>query len=144
MISFTINSIVQKDFKFTFSHFNKNLFLFLAPSTLKLLQFDGSNKGDIVHIQFSFPKGEWISEITDFQETDEYILFIDEGKKLPFGLVKWKHKHYIKKLDDQKCEIIDDVCFSAKNKFLEYILFLPLYLPLLDRKRLYNKYFNSL
>lgn len=88
MIHFKIRSIIPKDFKFAFTHFNKNLFLFLAPSTLKLLQFDGNKKGDIVHILFSFPKGEWISEITDFKETDSYILFIDEGKKSPFGLVK--------------------------------------------------------
>ena len=78
MISFKIKTKINKDYQFIYSHFNKNLFLFLAPSNLRLLRFDGSKTGDIVHIQFSFPKEEWISEIIHDEKTENHILFIDK------------------------------------------------------------------
>ena len=144
MINFTIKTPINRDYKMIFKHFDKSLFLFLAPSNLKLLRFDGSKQNDIIHIAFSFPKGEWISEITYDEETNEHILFIDEGKKLPFGLVKWTHKHYIKNIGTNKSMIIDEISYSAQNLLIQYLLFLPLYLPLYYRKKLYRTYFHSL
>jgi len=143
-MNFKITTPIRKDYQSVFAAFDQKLFEFLLPpkAMASLVQFGGSRKGDIVHIQFSLPyKAEWISEITHDECNDTACMFIDEGKKLPFGLKTWKHRHIVKK-DGDHCLIIDDISFSYANKFLDALFFPLLYLSFLPRKKQYQQYFE--
>ena len=125
-----------------YNSFDRSLFEFLLPSGAKVQQFDGSKKGDIVHLTFSFPfKAEWVSEIIENNISDSECYFIDKGTKLPFGIHFWIHKHRIIK-DGNQSIIEDDIEFSTGNKFLDLIYYPGLLVSFLPRKRLYQKYFN--
>ncbi len=142
-MNFKITTSISKDYQAVFAGFDQKLFEFLLPpkAMARLVQFDGSKKGDIVHIQFLLPyKAEWISEITHDESNDSMCMFIDEGKKLPFGLKTWQHRHIVKK-DGNNCLIIDDISFSYANKFLDILFFPFLYFSFLPRKKQYRQYF---
>jgi ligand-binding SRPBCC domain-containing protein len=129
-----------------FSHFDEDLFKALTPSDkqLKLLRFDGSKKGDEIHLEFQFPlKRSWISVITEEKQGPDSCYFIDEGTVLPFGLKTWTHKHVVKKMKDG-CEIIDDIEYKATSKLLTILMYIPLYLAFYPRKKAYKKHFHSL
>lgn len=138
-----LKSRVSRDFRDVYSGFDRNLFEFLLPPGAKVQQFDGSKKGDIVHLTFSFPfKAEWVSEIIEDKVSDSECYFIDKGTKLPFGISSWMHKHRIKK-DGSQSIIVDDIEFSTGNKLLNLIYYPALFISFLPRKRLYQKYFTQ-
>ena len=138
-----LKSRVSRDFRDVYNGFDRNLFEFLLPPGAKVQQFDGSKKGDIVHLTFSFPlKAEWVSEIIEDTVSDSECYFIDKGTKLPFGITSWTHKHSVKKVDNQSI-IIDDIEFSTGNKLLDLIYYPALFISFLPRKRLYQKYFTQ-
>ena len=136
---------VEGNYKTVYQKFNQNLFVALQPKfpKLKLLRFDGSRKGDIVHIQFVFPKMDWISEITEDKVEDSYAKFIDVGKKLPFGLCSWEHQHIIHKVDDHNCVIEDAIKFTSWNKIFTALCYPLLYFSFLQRKPIYKSYFKQ-
>ncbi len=140
-----IKTNVNKPYKQIFSGFNEALFLALNPPIMpvKLLRFDGCKKGDEVHIQLPF-KMLWISDITDFSETENEIYFIDEGRQLPFPLKQWKHKHRIIKQTENDTLIIDDINFSTNNKLLDFLIYPALWLQFAYRKPVYKKWFATI
>jgi ligand-binding SRPBCC domain-containing protein len=123
--------------------FDRNLFEFLLPPGAKVQRFDGSRKGDIVHLAFTFPfKAEWVSEIIEDNITDRECFFIDKGTKLPFGIRSWIHKHRIVK-DDNHSIIEDDIEFSTGNRLLDLVYYPGLLISFLPRKWQYRKYFTK-
>lgn len=140
---FKIVTPILKDYKEVFAQFDEQLFRFLTPDEkqMKLVKFGGSTVNDEIHIQFLKPmKGEWISVITEVEENDKECFFVDEGKKLPFGLKKWKHRHIVKK-EGNGCVIVDDIYFSFGFWLIDFFAFPGLYLAFAPRKKLYKKYF---
>ncbi len=137
-----IKTKVNKDYKAVFEQFDKDLFLALNPPIMpvKLLRFDGCKTGDEVHIQLPF-KTLWISDITEFSASEKEIYFIDEGRKLPFPLKKWKHKHRIIKLSENETLIVDDINFSTNFILLDILIYPTLFLQFLYRKPIYKKWF---
>jgi ligand-binding SRPBCC domain-containing protein len=125
--------------------FDKDLFLKLSPPfpKVRLLQFDGSLKGDRVGLELNFGifRQRWISDITENGETDEEIYFIDKGVKLPFFLKKWQHRHTIKKMPNGSV-IIDDIFFSTGLFILDLIMYPGLYLQFYFRKPVYREIFK--
>lgn len=133
---------VQENFRTVFQSFDLVLFKFLLPPGAELIRFDGSKKGDMVHLKFNFPfKGEWISVITENRETEDESYFIDRGEKLPLGIRTWLHKHIVEE-NGKFSTIIDDIKYSTGNVLLDLLYFLPLYFAFFPRKFLYKKYFN--
>lgn len=126
--------------------FNEELFLKLAPPfpKVKLLQFDGSKKGDKVGLElnFIFFRQKWISDIVENGENDGEIFFIDKGVVLPFFLKKWQHRHIIRKLD-QGAEIVDDIDFSTGTIITDFLMFPGLFLQFLYRKPVYKRIFSK-
>ena len=123
--------------------FDRNLFEFLLPPGAKVKQFDGSKKGDIVHLTFSFPfKADWVSEIIEDSISNSECYFIDKGTNLPFGLRNWIHKHRIVK-DGNQSIIVDEIEFSTGNRFFDLTYYPGLYLSFLPRKWQYRKYFQK-
>ncbi len=140
-----INTLVAMDYRSVAVRFNADLFQALNPPfpPVRLLRFDGSSKGDEVHIElnFIFFKQIWKSLITENAITTQEVYFIDEGIKLPFFLTYWRHKHRIVK-EGAHTIIIDDITFRTPFLLFDFILYPVLYGQFLYRKPIYRKLFS--
>ena len=139
-MNITLTSIVKLDHQSVFKGFDSKLFTYLLPPGAQLIQFGGSVKGDVVHLKLPLA-GEWVSLITENQESDQGYYFIDEGQTLPFPLKKWRHKHTIEAHKDGT-RIIDDMTFSTGSYIFDLLLFPIFYLSFLPRTWQYKNYFN--
>lgn len=145
MINFKIKTVVEQDYKTVFERFDEDLFLALKPPLLPLTlnRFDGSMKGDEVHITLG--KGalsqDWNALIVEQAELADEIYFIDVGSKLPFFLKDWKHKHRIVK-EGEGAMIIDDISYKTPFFLMDYLMFPVLYLQFWARKPVYTRYFK--
>lgn len=143
-----IKTIVGQEINNVYEGFDKDLFLKLKPPglSMKLLRFDGSEKGDIVQLELNFLlfKQKWTSTITKSEKSDDEIYFVDEaeGKELPFFLKKWKHKHRLIK-DGDGTQIIDDIEYKSPFGF-NLVLYPLLYLQMAYRKPIYRKTFRKI
>ena len=126
----------------TFQKFDEALFLKLAPPlpVSKLIRFDGCKTNDVValKIRIFFKWHLWESQITSDEQTESEINFVDVGRKLPFFLSFWEHRHRIVK-QNKDVLIIDDIEFFAHNKLLTLLSFPILYLMFAMRKPTYRK-----
>lgn len=128
------------------SGFDAALFLQLSPPfpPVKLLRFDGSQKGNIVMLElnFGFFRQKWTSEITEESTTALEFYFIDEGIQLPFFLKKWRHRHRV--ISTGIGSIIrDEIEFEARVGSLSFLLFPVLWLQFYYRKAIYRRYFKG-
>lgn len=125
--------------------FTNSLFLKLAPPfpKLKLLRYDGCEKGHEVHLQldFLFYKKNWISIITESGITETELYFIDEGTLVPTPIKTWKHKHIVRQSGDL-VEIEDNVTYSCGSWVFDKLVYIPFYILFLYRKPIYRKFFN--
>lgn len=139
-----ISTLVKQPYTQVFAGFDQNLFIKLAPPfpPVKLLRFDGCKVDDRValRLNFIFFKQTWESLITDYQENQQEISFVDEGVKLPFFLKYWKHHHRVIK-QGQHTSIVDDISFKTPFFLLDYLMYPVLYLQFLYRKPIYRKTF---
>lgn len=126
--------------------FNEKLFTKLNPPFPKvaLRRFDGCEKGDLVNMQLNFLlfRQTWESLITADDTTDTYFFFQDEGRQLPFFLKNWKHRHWVKKVDEHTSEIVDDVHFSTGSIFADVCLYPLMKTQFLYRQPIYRKWFG--
>ena len=137
---------VSENYKVIIKKFDRKLFERLAPKfpKMEIVQFTGSQKGDIVHIRFLLPlKVEWISKIIADDITDSKAYFIDSGEKLPFPLKTWEHHHIVEKISETESYIIDDMRFSSYNYLFTLLLYPMIYFGFLPRKKIYASYFNG-
>jgi len=145
-MNINIRTAVKGNYKELLKKFDRSLFESLTPPGAKvdLVRFDGSNKGDTVHIRMTllgFIKQDWISEITQEGETDRRAWFTDEGVRLPFFLGKWKHNHIIENHGDHAV-IVDDIHFNSPSLILDPFLWPVLYLQFLYRRPVYRRIFG--
>jgi hypothetical protein len=136
-----LQSKVNGDLRAVYNRFDHNLFSYLLPPGAKLLEFGGSKKGDKVHLKLPLA-GEWISEITEDSLSEECCYFIDEGRKLPFPLKKWKHKHILYRAGKNTI-IEDNMTFSTGSILMDILLYPILLLSFLPRVWQYKSYFKS-
>ena len=142
-----LKTLVKGNYKEVMAAFDRSLFEALKPpyGEMEIVEFTGSKKGDRVHIKFHSPiKAEWISKITEDEVTDEMALFVDEGIKLPWPIVKWTHRHIVEKVDDENSMIIDDISFSGSNIIFSLIIYPAIFLGFYPRKKIYQAYFEKL
>lgn len=134
---------VNSDYKTVFAKFDLELFKSLMPPGLKVtvLRFDGSREGDEVHIdvQAGPVTQHWESRIVHHHENESECQFIDEGKKLPWPFVSWRHVHTIRKTGDGTCEIVDELTYTTENPGLDVVAWPALYAQFLFRKPVYKK-----
>ncbi len=122
------------------NQFDVELFKYLLPPGAKLLEFGGSEKGDLVHLKLPVA-GEWISEITENGASEGEWYFIDEGRKLPFPLKRWKHRHILRTVENDTI-IIDDIHFSTGTVLVDILFYPILFLSFYPRISQYKRYFN--
>lgn len=142
-----ITTQVNQDYVSVMQGFTKTLFMKLNPPfpPVKLLRFDGCKKGDVVllELNFIFFKQRWESLIVEDDLTDEEFYFIDEGKKLPFFLKYWRHRHRHRILKrGNHTEIVDDITFLSPFWVTDFLLYPVLWLQFWYRKPIYKKYFQ--
>ena len=142
---FKLKTKVNGGYREVFKRFDRDLFEYLLPkrADVELVEFGGSQTGDRVHLAFKSPlKATWISEITEHGSNADMAWFVDVGTTLPFGLKSWRHRHIVRRLDQDHSEIIDDIEFAFSNQFLSMTFLPAVYLAFLPRKQQYRKYFN--
>ena len=144
-MKFSVATKVNQEAIEVWNGFDKELFLKLSPPfpKVRLIQFDGSSKGDTVGLELNFVlfRQKWISDITENEENEKEIYFIDQGRTLPFFLSRWKHVHRILK-KSKGSVILDEINFST-GFILTDILFFPLlYLQFIYRKPIYKREFS--
>lgn len=141
-----INTTVKSPWQKVMAGFTEELFLALNPPfpPVKLLQFDGCKKGDIVSLQLNFIlfKQTWESHITHDFETPDSFEFMDVGVKLPFFLRKWTHVHTIK-AEKKGTVIVDAIEYSSGTLLTDLLLYPVLYGQFLYRKPIYKKIFKN-
>ncbi len=141
MMNITLRSKVGGEVAAIFERFDERLFKFLLPPGAQLIEFGGSKKGDIVHLKLPLA-GEWVSEITENGASADTRYFIDEGRKLPFPLKEWRHKHILHRAGNSTF-IEDNMNFSTGSIFTDILFYPVLYLSFLPRVWQYKRYFNT-
>lgn len=141
----TIETPVEQGYLDVKKGFDESLFKRLSPPfpPVKLLRFDGSEKGNLVSLELNFLlfKQKWTSEITEDKTTDLEFYFIDEGTELPFFLKKWKHKHRV--ISTGIGSIIrDEITYEAPFGLMTWLLYPALWLQFAYRKPIYKKIFR--
>lgn len=125
--------------------FDAALFTKLSPAfpPVKLIRFDGSEKGDIVSLELNFLlfKQNWTSEIIEDKTTEDEFYFIDKGISLPFFLKDWEHKHRVIK-HGSFSEIRDEIDYKAPFSILTILLYPILYLQFAYRIGVYKRVFS--
>ena len=140
-MNITLRSKVNRELNATSSQFDERLFKYLLPPGAKLIEFGGSKKGDIVHLKLPLA-GEWVSEIIENGSTKDSWYFIDEGRKLPFPIKEWRHKHILHRAGDSTI-IEDNMNFSTGSVITDLLFYPVLYLSFLPRVRQYKQYFTA-
>lgn len=141
-----LETIVNIPFAKVAGNFDRRLFEYLLPpkAVARLVRYDGSRPGNLVHIRFGLPYGaDWISEIAGRNENDTLLEFVDVGKVLPFGLKKWRHQHLVMKIDDKTTRIVDDMQFSTCCKLFDWLVYPVLFLAFYPRKKQYKLYYHQ-
>lgn len=127
--------------------FNKELFLYLKPPgvSVDLERFDGCSPGDEVHLGLNTLgfKQKWISLITEETQDENEWSFVDEGKSLPWPLVKWKHHHKVIALNEGSSKIIDDISYSCASGVMEKLIYPALWSSFAVRPAKYKKFFKD-
>ncbi|MEL6695835.1 MAG: hypothetical protein AAFP89_06320 [Bacteroidota bacterium] len=143
-----INVPVKGNYQSVLAKFERELFEKLSPpgASVDLVRFDGSHKGDIVHIRlklFGLIQQDWISEITEEGDDGQMAFFVDQGTQLPFFLSYWHHKHIVRKLSNDSSEIIDDIHFRTPWWLPGWLMYPVLWAQFAYRKPIYQKYFGK-
>lgn len=142
-----IKTLVNGNYKEVLSRFDRSLFMALKPPLiqLNLTSFEGCTKGDKVEMELGIfgIKQIWKSLITDNQESNAEIFFIDEGVVLPPPLKSWKHKHILRNINDTETLIVDDIEYSSGNGLIDILLYPVMYFQFWYRKPIYRRYFTK-
>jgi len=145
-MQFKIITPVQQSVADVYKQFDKSLLMKLTPPGMKvaLKRYDEPTvPGSMVIIEtkmLGIIKQQWENEITEVQESEDSSYFVDEGRKLPFPLKTWRHKHLIRK-GNGCTEIVDDVSYSAG--WLTWLIHPIVWLQFAWRKPQYRKFFGK-
>lgn len=139
---------VNGNYKDVFARFDVDLLKTLKPPgvNLEVLRFDGSQKGNEVHLKIDQLgiTTYWVSLITEDKVDDQECYFIDEGSKLPPPLKSWRHKHIVRKIDEVSCLIIDDITYTCHGGFIpENVMWPILWVQFSSREAGYKRFFSS-
>ncbi len=109
-----------------FGGFTEDLFVRLSPKLppAKLLRYDGNEVGDLVIIQLGVPplSQVWESQITAHEVGAAECSFVDEGRKLPWPLTYWRHRHIVRAAGPGRVAIVEDITFSTVGALLDRLI----------------------
>lgn len=125
-----------------FARFDQKLFEALSPPLMpvKVLRFDGCEVGHEIHL--ALPVGEWISLISERGVGEAESFFVDEGRKLPFPFVYWRHKHIVRGAKEGVL-LIDAIEYKTKSPVLDILVKPVLWAMFKARHPVYRRYFQE-
>ena len=141
-----ISTEVYGHFHDVFKRFDRTLFEHLKPKGAKMevVEFTGSQKGDVVKLEFISPlKAKWESAITEDGSSETEAYFVDEGVVLPWPLKRWRHRHVVRMVSADRSIIIDDIRYSTGMWLLDVVLWPVMYITFVQRKPQYKAFFNN-
>ncbi|AYA37936.1 hypothetical protein D3Y59_13315 [Hymenobacter oligotrophus] len=129
--------------------FTRQLFLDLAPPLpqLRLLRFDGCERGNLVEIgMYLGPVGlaRWTSLITEHGELPgggRY--FVDLGQQLPAPLRYWQHRHLMEAAPNGGTVIVEDLEYRTASRVLDALLYPLVWAQFAWRRPIYRRYFGG-
>ncbi len=139
---------VATPFETVKENFNEKLFSALKPPGIgfNIKRFDGVKKGDEIHLEINLPSllsRKWVSVVTHEEGSGRAWSFVDEGKVLPWPLSRWRHAHWVVKLNDRHTKIIDDIYFECSPAFLGHSIRPILWSTFAVRPAFYKRYFKD-
>lgn len=141
-----ITTPVESSVKTVWKKFDITLLKKLAPPFpfMKVLQYDGNKKGDIVSFELNFIlfRQIWTSHITESIEDGKHAYFIDEGVELPFFLKEWHHKHLIEN-HGGNAKIVDLIHYTTPFGWLDYAMYPLMYAQFAYRIPIYKRFFKK-
>jgi len=130
----------------TFESFDQSLFrqLSFPLTSVRFERFDGMDKGDEYKFYVSIFGLEqfWHGLVLRRFTSEKECYFIEIGKKLPFPLTAWTHKHKFITAGTNLTTLVDEVEYRCRYKLLEYILLPFWYSYFYFRLWKYRKIFN--
>jgi len=128
--------------------FTRELFVALAPPfpPFRLLRFDGSQRGDEVHIELGAgpARFRWTSLITDHGITPSGVYyFVDEGRQLPPPLRYWRHRHLMQPAPDGGTYIVEDLEYRSPFRWLDALLYPAMWAQFAWRRPIYRRWFGK-
>ncbi|WP_066832830.1 SRPBCC family protein [Rufibacter ruber] len=137
---------VAQHYKAVLQAFNRDLFKALSPPfpQLKILRFDGSHPGDRVEVALvagPFSR-RWTSLITERQESENAVWFVDEGQELPAPLTFWRHQHLVTHHGTHSI-IHEKIEYRTGSKLLDLLLYPVLYAQFALRAPVYKRVFGK-
>ncbi len=116
----------------------------ITGQPVKILKWEGIQNDMEAHFKVWLFKWHMMSVYhSDFVSSNNNFKFQDNGKILPFGLIKWLHIHKVYKKNSIVI-IKDELSFEHKNKFLGFFIYPIMVFPIAMRKILYPIYFKFL
>ncbi|MEM9983463.1 MAG: hypothetical protein AAF804_00070 [Bacteroidota bacterium] len=148
MMHIEIRTPVKGDYRTVMQGFDQQLFEALSPpgAGVELMRFDGSKRGDVVHIRLKllgFIRQDWVSEIVEDGENEKKAWFVDRGVELPFFLGAWEHHHLVENTGPGHSVIVDDIRFRGPNRLMDYLLYPVLYAQFAYRRPIYQRIFGK-
>ena len=140
-----IETKVERNAAEVFAGFNRELFEYLMPPSFLAVAdvYQGEDPGCRVRVRFKWPIASVMEvEIVERQLQNNESYFVDEGRKLPFPLKKWRHKHWVKCAGEGHSIIVDDIEFDGGYFWMNLLLYPVLYLAFYLRKPKYQSYFR--
>jgi ligand-binding SRPBCC domain-containing protein len=128
--------------------FTRQLFLDLAPPLpqMRLLRFDGCQRGDQVEIELHLGPvsfGRWTSLITDHGPLPgDGRYFVDEGRQLPGPLRFWRHRHLLEPGPQGGCVIVEDLEYRTPLRLLDWLAYPLMWAQFAWRRPIYRRYFG--
>ncbi|WP_149867244.1 SRPBCC family protein [Solirubrum puertoriconensis] len=128
--------------------FTCQLFLDLAPPLpqLRLLRFDGCQRGDLVEIEMHLGPlrlARWTSLITEHGELPSGgRYFVDLGQQLPAPLRYWQHRHLMEAAPNGGTVIVEDLEYRTASLVLDALLYPLVWAQFAWRRPIYRRYFG--
>ncbi|QIX61613.1 hypothetical protein FY528_06665 [Hymenobacter lutimineralis] len=128
--------------------FTRELFLALAPPfpPMRLLRFDGCQRGDEVEIELGGGplRRRWTSLITEHGvQPDGTYFFVDEGQELPPPLVGWRHRHLLQPSADGGTIIVEDITYHTRFAWLDKLMYPVMWAQFAVRGPVYRRWFGK-
>ena len=150
-MKFTIRTQVKGPYRSVFDRFNSGLLTALTPPGMKMkvLRYDEPHEpGSMVELEatmYGFIKQLWKNEITEVEHAEGKSWFVDEGRKLPWPVKKWRHKHIVQAAKDEHgepcAEIVDDIYYDAG--WITFLVHPVIWAQFAYRKPVYKRIFGK-
>lgn len=139
---------VMGDYKKVFSGFDHSLLLKLSPPgfRVQLLKADPPEMaGGRIALKVTILgliHQDWENEFSQYEIGESECHFVDEGRKMPFPIKRWRHDHRVQR-DGDHARIVDDVTYSSGLLVVDWLLYPVMWMQFAYRRPIYRRHFGK-